>query len=454
MDTIIGPIPNGPSEVIPDSFNRSDIVLSMYQVYVLRVYYEQENEKSFNEPNEIIIPLRISKLTEDYVDLDWSKYVRQDNSINEFKVQWHCLNTNEHFEHRCGPQITSYRIKRLKSGYTYCIKITSIKSTNTMVNRSKNILITITAPPDAPVLKLRACNFKYISFEWNKPLCYGDANLIAYKVYIDGKVEAVLGADQQVFTLSKGEPCHEYTFQVQAMTLDENLSSTLSAPLKVTWPGMKLPHLKILSQDHGILRLGWDEPILSGGSKISFFRVIAESEVSGQAIVVGPLENNYRECEIISLGEGRYKIYLEVNFFGLSDPFCSAPIYVDFGHTPEAPQLSVHVFGLEERKKLDRVAASLANKRDRLLQIVTSTQVKDTVSLSKAMSTLRQLDETLNDCLKMIAKYTGYFIVNLSWTCYQPNPLIKILGFRVFINDEQYGVDLHESIRTIRVKVS
>jgi hypothetical protein len=185
------------------------------QVIALRLYYEQENETSFNDPNEMLIPLRVTKLTEDYADLDWSRYVRMDSSINEFKIQWHCLNTNEHFEHRCGPNVTSFKLKRLRSGFTYCIKVSSIKNTNTMVNRSNNVVIQITAAPDAPVLKLRACNFKYVTMEWNKPACYGDAAIIAYKIYIDGRVEAVLAADQLSYTLSKGDPCHEYSFQVQ-----------------------------------------------------------------------------------------------------------------------------------------------------------------------------------------------------------------------------------------------
>lgn len=51
--------------------------------------------------------------------------------------------------------------------------------------------------------------------EWNRPMSYGEAPIVAYKIFIDGKVEAVLSSDQTVFTLSKGEPCHEYVFQIQ-----------------------------------------------------------------------------------------------------------------------------------------------------------------------------------------------------------------------------------------------
>lgn len=51
--------------------------------------------------------------------------------------------------------------------------------------------------------------------EWNRPMSYGESPIVAYKIYVDGKVEAVLSSDQTVFTLSKGEPCHEYMFQIQ-----------------------------------------------------------------------------------------------------------------------------------------------------------------------------------------------------------------------------------------------
>lgn len=55
--------------------------------------------------------------------------------------------------------------------------------------------------------------------EWNKPMSYGEAPIAAYKIYIDGKVEAVLSADQTIFTLSKGDPGHEYVFQIQVSLL-------------------------------------------------------------------------------------------------------------------------------------------------------------------------------------------------------------------------------------------
>jgi hypothetical protein len=61
----------------------------------------------------------------------------------------------------------------------------------------------------------RACNFKYITIEWNKPQVYGDGQIVSYKLYIDGKIDSVLSSDQTSFTLNKGENGHEYNFQIQ-----------------------------------------------------------------------------------------------------------------------------------------------------------------------------------------------------------------------------------------------
>lgn len=129
---------------------------NLTQVMSLTKFYEQENEREFGV-TDALIPLRFTKITEDYVDVDWSKWTGSGGSggVNEYKIQWHCLNTNEHFEHRCSPNMSTYRIKRLRAGFTYCIRVFAIKNTNTVVNRSRNFIVQMSAPPDAPLLKLR-----------------------------------------------------------------------------------------------------------------------------------------------------------------------------------------------------------------------------------------------------------------------------------------------------------
>ncbi len=61
----------------------------------------------------------------------------------------------------------------------------------------------------------RACNFRYIAIEWEKPKTYGDAHISGYKVYVNGVVEATLGSDQHTFSYAQGRWCREYAFQVQ-----------------------------------------------------------------------------------------------------------------------------------------------------------------------------------------------------------------------------------------------
>ena len=68
-------------------------------------------------------------------------------------------------------------------------------------------------------LSYRACNFKYIAIQWEKPAHFGDAIITGYKIYINGVVEALLGPDQFTFTFTHGQWCREYVFQVQVCWL-------------------------------------------------------------------------------------------------------------------------------------------------------------------------------------------------------------------------------------------
>ena len=232
------------------------------------------------------------------------------------------------------------------------------------------------------------------------------------------------------------------------------MPSIISRPLSVIWPGVKVPVLRQIENENGILRFAWDEPSITGNAKISYYRIIAFNEKTNKTIVQGPIDTNIHECEFQSLEYGFYKVHLEVNAYGLAEPFCSNSIMVDFGHAPEAPLLNVEIPGLEQRRKLDKIASNLVNKRDRLLNLINNNPYDGTqIVLPKAMTNLRHLEDGLNDCLKLIGNYTGYFVTNLSWSC-QNSQVIKILGFRVYVNGKQYGVDLQESTRAIRVKLS
>lgn len=380
-------------------------------VLMLKKHYERENENDFD--GETTLPIKLNKLTEEYFDLDWSAYVKHSN-YDEFKVYWHCLDTNEHFEQRLGPSSFKYRVKNLNSGNTYCVRVAAIQNNTVVVNKSKHYIIQTSAPPDAPNLKLRARNFNYISLEWNKPNSYGDAKIVAYKIYIDGKSEAVLSSDQTTYTMDKGEACHEYSFQVQAICNNSKYSSLISAPVLAIWPGIMAPAFRELDNDNGRVRVGWDEPIIAGNTKVSYYRVLAECEHTGEQTVHGPFENHIRDCSINNMNVGKHKLTLEIYACGIDEPFVAKPVYLDFSYNPEAPTLVASIPGLERRMKIDRVTSSLCNKRDRLLKIVTNCEksrhrANNKSLIPKAMCSLRQLDDALNDCLKLIANFTGKY---------------------------------------------
>lgn len=129
------------------------------QVVALKKYYENENS---NDPEEEAgVQIRVMKLAEDYVDLDWSKNNKSD-SFDEFKIQIHCLNTNEHSEVRLPQHTTYHRLKKLRSGFSYSIRLCTVRKVNEVVCRSKYLIIQTSAPPDSPTLKLRFFRFSFI----------------------------------------------------------------------------------------------------------------------------------------------------------------------------------------------------------------------------------------------------------------------------------------------------
>lgn len=141
--------------------------------------------------------------------------------------------------------------------------------------------------------------------------------------------------------------------------------SPISQPVCVIWPGIQAPHLRIIENNYEVLRVGWDEPKIVGNSKISYYRVICNCEQTGQYLVQGPFDVTMRECEFRGLDAGKHRVQLEINAYGSTEPFFSNYIYVDFGYKPEAPYLVFNIPALDERRKIDKIACSLLNKRDR-----------------------------------------------------------------------------------------
>lgn len=448
---------DGEKQIALDTKTDQQIVqLEHKNIQELKEFYQRENNKDLGECS---LPLKIKKVTEDSIELDWSKIVNN-GKIDQYKIQWHCLNTNRHDEERLNGNITHFTIKNCIPGYTYALRATAIEKLGVIANKSKFYLVQMCAPPDTPIMHVRACNFKYITMEWSKPQTYGQAEIQSFKIFLDGKAAAILSSDQTAFTLTNGEPCHEYVFQIQAITSIDNLTSSLSPPVHVTWPGVKCPNLQIIDKNFEYLLLGWDEPKIVGTAKISYYRLISECEQTKQVLVQGPFEASIRECELRGLDAGKHKITLEVNVYGVTEPFISQAIYVEFGYKPEAPYLHVIIPAHDDRLRLDKIATGLLNKRDRLIRLITYngvSKLKKEITknqIEQAVASLGLLDEALDDCLNMIEFYTGFFVVNLNWECEQTNPAVKIVGYRIYVNDKQYGTDLHESVKSIRIKLS
>lgn len=109
-------------------------------------------------------------------------------------------------------------------GTNHFVRVYSMQAEDKVLDRSRLTTIQTSAPPDPPNVSLRACNFKYVAIEWQKPGTYGDAGITGYKVIVNGVVEAVLGVDQCTYSYAGGHWCKEYVFQVQVGLISSHLS--------------------------------------------------------------------------------------------------------------------------------------------------------------------------------------------------------------------------------------
>ena len=94
-------------------------------VDVLKKYYEEENEKcEYDELSQI--PLEVTQVGLDSIDIDYSKIDRLKLKFDEFKVEWHCLDANQHFENILNQ--TNFCIKDLKPAHFYSIRVSALKN--------------------------------------------------------------------------------------------------------------------------------------------------------------------------------------------------------------------------------------------------------------------------------------------------------------------------------------
>ncbi|XP_067685414.1 uncharacterized protein [Haliotis asinina] len=411
------------------------------------------------------VPLKVSRISENSIHLDWSTFLETEG-IGFYKIQWSSVAQPAQREVRLSERDTNCVINKCLPGTTHFVRLVAYNEEGQIMDKSKQLTVQTSAPPDSPVLSIRACNFRYIAIQWDKPNTYGDALVTGYKVYVNGIVEAILNADQLSFTFTHGKWCQEYSFQVQALTATERLNSKPSEPLVVPWPGVKPPAIfRIPSVSSSTLRVGWEAPYMTEGIKVKHYRLCCVEEDTEKLVQsIGPIHPDTREAEFKHLKKGNYSVYLETHLYGTSDVVRSDMIRMQPALSPDPPVISSTIAGLEERRQIEKVTCDLVNKRDRLIRAVghklrkigalahpIRAEKNDDIILGA--HTLTRVEELLEDCFNALEQYTGHLIAHVSWQCPQSNPDMAISGYKVLIDGKQYGNAMHSGVKTVRIKL-
>ncbi|XP_063446523.1 uncharacterized protein LOC134726026 isoform X8 [Mytilus trossulus] len=411
------------------------------------------------------IPVTVTNITDSSIHLDWSNFLEIDG-ITGYKIQWSSVAQPAQREVRLSSQDSSCVINNCLPGTTHFVRLLALVDDGQIKERSKQYTIQTSAPADSPVQTVRACNFRYIAVQWDKPNTYGDAVITGYKVYVNGIVESILNADQLSFTFTHGKWCQEYAFQVQALTSFEKLHSKVSEPLLVTWPGCKPPMLKRLpTHSSSNMKIGWEDPYLTDGVKIKHFRACCIEEGTEKMVQsIGPIHPDSREAEFKHLKKGSYSVYVEIHLYGTSEIVCTEAIRLQPALSPDPPRIMVTVVGLEERRTIEKVTCDLVNIRDRLIRKV-GHKLKEIGALSNPIRaeknrdviegahTLSRVEEYLEECFLALQHFTGYLEAHVSWSCPQTRSEMVVAGYKVLIDGKQYGSAMHEGVKTVRIKL-
>ncbi|XP_046358181.2 uncharacterized protein LOC124136325 [Haliotis rufescens] len=411
------------------------------------------------------ISLKVTRISENSIHLDWSTFLETEG-VTFYKIQWSSVAQPAQREVRLSERDTNCVINKCLPGTTHFVRLVAYSEDGQIMDKSKQLTVQTSAPPDGPVLSIRACNFRYIAIQWDKPNTYGDALVTGYKVYVNGIVEAILNADQLSFTFTHGKWCQEYSFQVQALTATERLNSKPSEPLVVPWPGVKPPAIfRIPSVSSSTLRVGWEAPYMTEGIKVKHYRLCCVEEDTEKLVQsIGPIHPDTREAEFKHLKKGNYSVYLETHLYGTSDVVRSEMIRMQPALSPDPPVISSTIAGLEERRQIEKITCDLVNKRDRLIRAV-GHKLKKIGALAHPIRaeknddiilgahTLTRVEELLEDCFNALEQYTGHLIAHVSWQCPQSNPDMVISSYKVLIDGKQYGNAMHSGVKTVRIKL-
>ncbi|XP_052779768.1 uncharacterized protein LOC128217013 isoform X4 [Mya arenaria] len=425
----------------------------------------REGEEDMTFADDLDIPVKVTKVTETSISLDWSHFLETEE-VGCYKIQWSSVAQPAEREVRLSNKDSNCVINKCLPGTTHFVRLLALDGDGQIKDRSKQLTVQTSAPPDAPCLALRACNFRYIAIQWDKPNMYGDALITGYKVYVNGIVESILNADQLSYTYTHGKWCQEYSFQVQALTAYDKMNSKPSEPLVIEWPGARAPALhRLPTHSSSNLRVGWEDPYLTDGVKIKHFRVCCVEEDTEKMVTsIGPVHPDTREAEFKHIKKGSYNIYLEVHLYGTSEIVNSDYIRLQPAPAPDAPKIAATVVGFDERRQIEKITCDLVNKRDRLIREV-GHKLKQIGALThpmraekdrgviEAAHTLTRVEEILEDCFSALEHYTGQLIAHVSWQCPQSNRDLHLSGYNVLIDGKQYGNPMHEGVKTVRIKL-
>lgn len=361
--------------------------------------------------------LKATKVSDTCIYLDWSSYIAPDN-IGSFKILWNSVAQPKEKEIVQNISNTHCAITKCLPGVTHYLQLVVLNSEGKVIEKSSHLTVQTAAPPNTPVLNVRACNFHCISVQWTKPLEYGDAIICKYNVFVNDEVASVQPPDQTSFTFTEGVPCADYTFQVQALTAYDNLPSKLSEPLTLTWSGVKPSNLKAECLSDSTVKVTWDSPCCTGSVRIKHFQVECFDAATGLSVH----ENDFipadsQETRFYELKLGKYRIIQKIHVIGTNQLFCSEAVEVEVVEGISPPTIMVNVQGLERRKQLISIASHLINARDKLIRKRFLQNKNEKKSLD---STIIHVENNLQQFINELSFDTGKVHLDIEWEYVQP----------------------------------
>ncbi|XP_064633270.1 uncharacterized protein LOC135491376 [Lineus longissimus] len=417
-----------------------------------------EDWNSVEDERELMV--KVTKVTDSAIHLDWSTYMVIEGCTG-FKVQWSSVAQPAQRETRLSINEMTCVIKKCFPGTNHYIRVLVVGEQDEVYEKSRQLIVQTSAPPDTPVVCTRAVNFKYIAIQWDKPGTYGDALVTGYKVFINGIVEALLGPDQHTYSFTQGKQCLEYAFQVQALSIHDNLHSKPSEPLVITWPGVKSPVLKRAPTVHSnAVRVQWESPYTTDGVCCGQYKLYCLEDDTDKVVqIISPIHPDTLQVDLHNLKKGSYRVYLEVYVHGNNDVVRSEAIDIRPSISPDPPVITVTVVGLDERRQMEKITADLINKRDKLIALSNNRPLgrilmEGDSNSSRAAESIAQIDTMLEDCFQSFKNYTGHLLAHVSWSCVQSNPDIHVTGYKVLVDGKQYGCSLQPGIKNVRIKLN